>query len=736
MFGFSATAQDTQAQIDSIMTLYPNCTDYPVEVLIVLDSLLVALENEQSTSNEDNDLFFNYLAGNYPNLIENGELNLLEASLITELNLDGLGLNNINGIEHFNNLEDLSCNNNNLTTVPELPSQITTLSIRSNNLNNLTDLPENLLHLDLRYNSLSTVPELPNNMESLKLCYNNFTTIPDLPDSLVILFFAYNDLDGLPIFPPKLEQALCYNNQISFIGNLPETIETLRIQNNNITSIPDLPNALQTLNISNNPIECVNSYPMHLEEQLLDFPTCSLGCTDAAALNYDINANLDDGACEYSQGINWPSSLGEINTDANATYLIENVLFNDSILSFPYTIGAFYPNDFGGLSCGGFTEWNGGPYSLAVFSDDLSTEEKDGFSNGDQIIWLAYSSDNNSNYMASATYISGSDLFSSNSINLISNFNILNDTLSIYGCTNEVAINYNEFSFIDDSSCIMPSELTITELNDSIVSLLSLVDTLNAELEEVLLQNPTEIISTLELALEAWNVSIDLAAGWNMFGYGCPSPIDVVEGLSNHTESVILVKNNNGDAYLPEWNFNGIGDLIPGFGYQIKLTEAIEGFSLCDWYVNDIPEDNIVSLQEENASLQAELDCYENPQIGDYCFGGIVFYVDSTGQHGLVAGLEDLQVTYQWDSAVQGALDYESNGFDDWYLPSIDELELIYNTIGHGGLEGNIGSFETAFYWSSSDDSNYSSWGVVFGNGYTASNDNNNLGRVRVIRAF
>ena len=222
MFGFSATAQDTQAQIDSIMTLYPNCTDYPVEVLIVLDSLLVALENDQSNNNEENALFFNYLADNYPNIIENGELNLYEASLITELNLDGLGLNNISGIEHFNNLENLSCNNNNLTTIPELPSQITTLSIKSNNLNNITDLPENLLHLDLRYNSLSTVPELPNNMESLKLCFNNFTTIPNLPDSLIILFFAYNELDGLPIFPPKLEQALCYNNQISHLGNLPE----------------------------------------------------------------------------------------------------------------------------------------------------------------------------------------------------------------------------------------------------------------------------------------------------------------------------------------------------------------------------------------------------------------------------------------------------------------------------------------------------------------------------------
>ena len=575
------------------MTLYPNCTDYPVEVLIVLDSLLVALENEQSNNNEENALFFNYLAEQYPNIIESGELNLYEASLITELNLDGLGLNNINGIEYFNNLENLSCNNNNLTTIPELPSQITTLSIKSNNLNIINNLPENLIHLDLRYNSLSTVPALPNNMESLKLCFNNFTTIPDLPDSLRSLFFAYNELDGLPIFPPKLEQALCYNNQISHLGVLPESIETLRIQNNNITSIPDLPNGLQTFDISNNPIECVNSYPLHLEEQLIDFPTCIIGCTDVAALNYDTNANLDDGACVYTQGINWPINTNEINTDANATYLIENVLFNDSILSFGYTIGAFYQNNLGGLSCGGFTEWNGGPYSLAVFSDDLSTEEKDGFSTGDQIIWLAYNSnssgsDNNTNYMASATYISGSDFFSSNSINLISNFNILNDTLSIYGCTNEFAINYNEFSFIDDSSCFSPSELTITELNDSISSLLAIVDSLNAELEEILIQNPTEIITTLELALEEWNTIIDIQEGWNMFGYGCPEPIDVTECLSNYFDSIVLVKDNNGSAYLPSWEYNGIGDFTPGFGYQIKASQTIENFSLCDWYVNDI----------------------------------------------------------------------------------------------------------------------------------------------------
>ena len=63
---------------------------------------------------------------------------------------------------------------------------------------------------------------------------------------------------------------------------------------------------------------------------------------------------------------------------------------------------------------------------------------------------------------------------------------------------------------------------------------------------------------------------------------------------------------------MPEFGFNGIGDFTPGYGYQIKLSEAIDSFSLCDWYVNDIPEDNIVSLQEENAVLQAELDSIQN----------------------------------------------------------------------------------------------------------------------------
>ena len=49
-------------------------------------------------------------------------------------------------------------------------------------------------------------------------------------------------------------------------------------------------------------------------------------------------------------------------------------------------------------------------------------------------------------------------------------------------------------------------------------------------------------------------------------------------GIYDH---VVIVKDNNGLAYLPEWNYNGIGTLNPGYGYQIKVSESIDDFSLC-----------------------------------------------------------------------------------------------------------------------------------------------------------
>ena len=103
------------------------------------------------------------------------------------------------------------------------------------------------------------------------------------------------------------------------------------------------------------------------------------------------------------------------------------------------------------------------------------------------------------------------------------------------------------------------------------------------------------LIFTPLFALGQNTISIDLESGWNIFGYVCQEPEDVIDGLADYLDFIVIVKNQEGLAYLPEWNYNGIGNLQPRYGYQIKVTETIATFNLCD-------------VSEENTALQAEID--------------------------------------------------------------------------------------------------------------------------------
>jgi len=160
-----------------------------------------------------------------------------------------------------------------------------------------------------------------------------------------------------------------------------------------------------------------------------------------------------------------------------------------------------------------------------------------------------------------------------------------------------------------------------------------------------------------------------------------------------------------------------------------------------------------------------------NLEIGAIYQGGLIFYIDETGEHGLVAAMEDLPGTYEWGCtgtdisgadewhigaglqntleivagcsetpiAASEALAYESEGYSDWYLPSRKELVEMYNTIGNGGSEGNIGGFETStwpIYWSSSENYYSYAWNINISDGDDDSWPKSNASRVRVIRAF
>ncbi len=166
--------------------------------------------------------------------------------------------------------------------------------------------------------------------------------------------------------------------------------------------------------------------------------------------------------------------------------------------------------------------------------------------------------------------------------------------------------------------------------------------------------------------------------------------------------------------------------------------------------------------------------------VGDFAQGGIVFWVDETGQHGLVAAKEDQSTGVRWYAGTYGNTQAKGDGpfsgeantsiiiaaqvaigddgstyaaricnelqvteggktYDDWYLPSKEELDLMYQnkaTIdATAGVNGGSG-FASASYWSSTENNNNYAWNQFFGFGAQSSSAKNGTDRVRAVRAF
>jgi hypothetical protein len=166
--------------------------------------------------------------------------------------------------------------------------------------------------------------------------------------------------------------------------------------------------------------------------------------------------------------------------------------------------------------------------------------------------------------------------------------------------------------------------------------------------------------------------------------------------------------------------------------------------------------------------------------IGEAFGGGVIFHLwkDAQGvEHGLIVDKVDLSTGRAWSnitqtiigtsaqsswdglsnsSAIVGQAGHTSSaaalclnstngGQSDWYLPSIDELSLLWHnrfnvnkslsTIS-GATVLPIWTF--ASYWSSTEYTSASSWGFDFGIGVAGGNDKNGgtAGYIRAVRAF
>ncbi|MCU0377754.1 MAG: DUF1566 domain-containing protein, partial [Bacteroidales bacterium] len=139
--------------------------------------------------------------------------------------------------------------------------------------------------------------------------------------------------------------------------------------------------------------------------------------------------------------------------------------------------------------------------------------------------------------------------------------------------------------------------------------------------------------------------------------------------------------------------------------------------------------------------------------IGESYGGGYIFYLDPSGLHGLIASPYDVGYA-NWGclgtliggtgtslgsgkanttAIVNGCNEngiaakicdaLELSGFSDWYLPSLDELKLIYVRLIKNDL-GKIGDYKSYSYWCSSEVMENDAWYVSFLSGGTFNNGN------------
>lgn len=155
------------------------------------------------------------------------------------------------------------------------------------------------------------------------------------------------------------------------------------------------------------------------------------------------------------------------------------------------------------------------------------------------------------------------------------------------------------------------------------------------------------------------------------------------------------------------------------------------------------------SKQAEQPSVASSTESVTtaNHFIGEHFGGGIIFYLNKSGEHGIIAIEQDLEEPAVWayrdtitnaiaskpgsgaknterifhilgdpgeeaeDYAAIECREFSINGFNDWFMPSKDELNEMYKQ------KEIIGGFRPYAYWSSTEATISKAWFQNFGNG-------------------
>ncbi len=204
---------------------------------------------------------------------------------------------------------------------------------------------------------------------------------------------------------------------------------------------------------------------------------------------------------------------------------------------------------------------------------------------------------------------------------------------------------------------------------------------------------------------------------------------------------------------------------ISSVPYALKAKHVLEPEEKDPVYIASVAAglDNVILNRWEYAARAQHYP-------GDRISGGIVFYVDSTGENGLMAAAHDYADEVSWMDApddlanagsyADGSVNTSSvvqqagasapaafycdtltiHGKDDWYLPAIDELILLndaryqFNRAAGEDEDPVTQGFTADKYWSSTESGATEAW--LFDLGKIAEENKSGTANVRAVRKF
>ncbi len=229
------------------------------------------------------------------------------------------------------------------------------------------------------------------------------------------------------------------------------------------------------------------------------------------------------------------------------------------------------------------------------------------------------------------------------------------------------------------------------------------------------------------------------------------------------------------EGYEPMWKATQTGTnseseiivILPGGPHAGESVQVVNGSKTKQ------PDFDLIN-KSESVSFGKSGRHYVGEKLG----GGVVFWVDSSAEHGLIAAESDLNGEYTWRNgpsektrhygdhgdrvtfargdgifagdrntqvilaeltednyagmfAARACNEYKAGGYGDWYLPSKSELDLLFH------MKDKIGGFNSEMYWSSTEYNVGFAWVQNFeGYGGQYSQNKSSAYAVRCIRRF